>query len=100
MRSAFVLTISLVAWWSFLIQPAFAQNQCVIDVSLVNHNRYAYQTAEECARFFHSTPWGNWGVSSNVGSKRDADQFKGWRQACSQLKVEWNSCSVKSRYRS
>lgn len=84
----------------FLAPAAFAQPRCVISVNMVNHNRYAYQTAEECARFFHSTPWGNWGVNSNVGTRRDTDQFKGWRQSCAQTKVEWNSCSVESRYRS
>jgi hypothetical protein len=83
-----------------LAGAAFAQPRCVISVNLVNHNRYAYQTSEECGRFFHSTPWGNWGVNSNVGTRRDTDQFKGWRQSCAQTKVEWNSCSEQSRYRS
>jgi hypothetical protein len=79
--------------------PALAQSQCVINVKMVNHNRYAYETEEECS-ILHTRPWGNWGVSSNVGSKQDADQFKGWRQPCSGVKVEWNSCSTNSRYRS
>jgi hypothetical protein len=71
-----------------------AQNQCVISIAMVNHNRYAYETDEECSGPVHTVPWGNWGVNSNMGRVRDADQFKGWRQSCSEVKVEWNSCSV------
>lgn len=100
MKSWFVPALLLIAYVSCLIQPAFAQPRCTVSVQMVNHNRYAYETAEECSRLFHSVPWGNWGVSSNIGSKQDTDQFKGWRQPCSQLKVEWNSCSENSRYRS
>jgi hypothetical protein len=78
-------------------QSVFGQAQCTFTVSMVNHNRYAYDTAEECLACptppCHSTPTGVWGVSSNVGSKMDADQFKGWTKACSELKVDWNSCS-------
>jgi hypothetical protein len=68
-------------------------------VELVNHNRYAYQTAEECEAGFHTVPWGNWGVNSNVGRRTDTDQFKGWRQNCSETKVEWNSCSSRLLFR-
>ncbi len=82
-----------------LAPSVFAQPRCVLSVSMINHNRYAYQTAEECGPSLHSVPWGNWGVSSNVGSRRDSDQFKGWLQPCDRTKVEWNSCSVESRYR-
>ncbi len=80
-------------------QTSRAQPRCVIRLEPVNHNRYAYQTAEECDGFFHSAPWGNWGVNSNVGTRHDTDQFKGWHQPCTQTKVEWNSCSINSRYR-
>ena len=80
-------------------QTAQAQ-RCVIRVDLVNHNRYAYQTAEECEGFYHTAPWGNWGVNSNVGKRLNTDQFKGWRQNCAQTKVEWNSCSSRGSFRS
>ena len=79
---------------------AQAQPRCVIRVELVNHNRYAYHTAEECEGGFHTAPWGNWGVNSNVGRRTDTDQFKGWKQNCSETKVEWNSCSARLLYRS
>jgi hypothetical protein len=76
-----------------------AQPACVIDLSLVNHNRYVYDSTEECGWFFHTSPWGNWGVNSNVGTRLNTDQFQGWRQPCSQTKVEWNSCTNRSKYR-
>ncbi len=76
-----------------MVFESHAQNQCTVSVSMINHNRYAYETDEECSGI-HSVPWGNWGISSNVGSKQDADQFKGWRQPCSYTKVEWNSCAA------
>lgn len=72
--------------------PSSQSQVCSFSISMVNHNRYAYDTAEECS-CCHSIPYGNWGVSSNVGSKRDADQFKGWDRSCSETKVQWNSCS-------
>lgn len=86
--------MSLLLW----APPVFAQ-RCVIRIELANHNRYAYQTAEECDGLFHSAPWGNWGVNSNVGKRFDTDQFQGWHQPCTQTKVEWNSCSIRSNYR-
>lgn len=92
MKRALTFLILLPVFALCASQPVFGQAQCVFSVSMVNHNRYAYDTAEECI-FPHTVPWGNWGVSSNVGSKRDADQFKGWDKPCSELKVEWNSCS-------
>ena len=69
---------------AFAAADAYAQ-VCTISGYMVNHNRYAYDTAEECLNcpiFCHSVPFGNWGVSSNVGSKRDADQFQGWYPNC------------------
>lgn len=82
-----------------LLAPAARSQRCVIRIEPVNHNRYAYQTAEECEGVFHTAPWGNWGVNSNFGKRLDTDQFKGWRQPCTQTKVEWNSCSIRSSFR-
>ncbi len=83
-----------------LATSALGQSRCVLSLNLVNHNRYVYQSTEECGRFFHSVPWGNWGVNSNVGTRRDTNQFQGWRQPCTQTKVEWNSCTVRSLFQS
>jgi hypothetical protein len=41
-------------------------------------------------------PWGNWGVTSNVGWIRDGDQFMGWNRLDSHY--QWNSCTNSSRY--
>lgn len=93
-----ILVIFGTALFVPMLSEVYAQDVCTISIRMVNHNRYAYDTDEECTRgvgpFGHSVPFGNWGVSSNVGSKRDADQFKGWDKPCSEIKVEWNSCSV------
>jgi hypothetical protein len=91
-------SLLLAFWGSFIL--CLAQPRCVIRVEPVNHNRYAYHTSEECDGGFHTAPWGNWGVNSNVGRRTDTDQFKGWRQNCSNTKVEWNSCSTDLLYRS
>lgn len=42
------------------------------------------------AVFNHSVPFGNWGVSSNVGTRKDGHQFQGWDYGS---KIEWNSCT-------
>jgi hypothetical protein len=75
----------------------FGQATCSFIVSMGNHNRYAYDTAEECWPNAHSVPFGNWGVSSNVGQKENGYQFRGWHPTCNVgpgTFVEWNSCSV------
>jgi hypothetical protein len=91
--------LTALCWLCCAASTGFAQNRCLIRVDLINHNRYAYHTAEECEGFFHTAPWGNWGVNSNVGTRADTDQFKGWRQNCAQTKVEWNSCASRANFR-
>ncbi len=82
--------------FSICVTPSlFGQAVCSFSIGMVNHNRYAYDTAEECSGW-HSVPFGNWGVSSNVGSKIDGHQFQGWYPTCQvsgSTWVEWNSCS-------
>jgi len=85
--------------WTLSGGQIFAQGgQCSFTINMSNNNRYAYDTAEECWPNVHSVPFGNWGVSSNVGSKQDANQFEGWNPGCSystpRAQVQWNSCSV------
>ena len=74
-----------------LIPASLYAGQCVFQVRMVNHNRYVYKTEQECG-IFHSSPWGNWGVSSNVGVKEDRNQFRGWYPLDGHL--QWNSCST------
>ncbi len=80
-----------------LTLPAVAEaaNHCSVSLRLYNHNRFAYDTDEECPGGIHSVPFGNWGVSSNVGSKTNGHQFEGWHPHCSATSlVQWNSCAV------
>lgn len=79
-----------------LTAPTAEAQTCQVSVGLFNHNRFVYDTDEECSHFpWHSMPFGNWGVSSNVGGVRDADQFQGWEGGCAPgSKVQWNSCAV------
>lgn len=88
------LRIFWLVGWLFLVGPIVPElfaGECKLQLSIINHNRYAYETDEECD-WFHSATWGNWGVSSNVGSKQDGDQFQGWYPDWGRL--QWNSCSV------
>ena len=64
---------------------------CAVKFTMVNHNRYAYTTDEECSDGGHSTPWGNWGVNSNVGIPVDGHQFQGWWPEDGWK--QWNSCT-------
>jgi hypothetical protein len=86
------IILGLFFFW-LMLSEAHAQNTCSVSFVMINHNRYVYETDEECGPI-HSSPWGNWGVSSNVGDQQNTDQFKGWGGPCSNTKVEWNSCSV------
>ena len=45
----------------------------------------------------HSAPFGNWGVHSVFGGKRDEDQFAGWHQDDGHH--QWNSCTTHPDYR-
>ncbi len=83
----------------------FAQSNaetCVIAFKGQNRHRTVsgYLDAE-CAPVtfptqWHDPPWGNWGVSSNYGSKENADQFKGWKRKGRQR--QWNSCTIYAEY--
>jgi hypothetical protein len=99
MKSSSLRALSVFICALFLTAPTRAQGECVITINLANHHRFAYKTEEECQSGIHTVPWGNWGVSSNVGSKRNADQFKGWDGNCANVKVQWNSCSASDRFR-
>src|SRR5687768_14508607 len=60
----------------------------------------------ECPNLVHTTPFGNWGVTSNFGTKLDGHQFQGWchnsyvcdnaglcRTECRTGWYQWNSCT-------
>ena len=80
---------------------------CRLSVAGLNRNRAVMGPVHaECPLTLHSTPFGNWGVTSNFGQKIDGHQFNGWcqnTQACDNNGncavhcrdgwYEWNSCT-------
>ena len=79
-----------------VVRTSGGVGECIVDFKMVNHNRYVYDSDEECAiatlPIEHSVPWGNWGVSSNVGDKTNGDQFQGWYTSGGHK--QWNSCAA------
>ena len=64
---------------------------CRVNLSMLNSYRYVDgEVYKECG-FWHSPPFGNWGVDSNVGSRQDGDQFQGWKPSGGHH--QWNSCT-------
>lgn len=74
--------------------------RCETYVTFENRDRRVFGTdiAAECADDYpHSPPFGNWGVDSNYGSRRNGFQFPGWHRECTaglycNLR-QWNSCT-------
>ena len=88
-----------------LVSAQEQTNACILSYHGENQERIAGPNAilsTECGGF-HSAPFGNWGVTSNYGHKRDANQFSGWRGGIatfSRIRIyEWNTCTTKEKYR-
>lgn len=107
----FLPTLPLLVW--ALAAPALAQT-CRLSVAGLNRNRaVAGPVNAECPGTpVHSSPFGNWGVSSNFGPKRNGHQFDGWchdtrvcdnsgscKTVCADGWYEWNSCTGDPLYR-
>ena len=106
------LTLLLAALPFFLCDlPA---QVCRISASGLNRNRRVTGSINaECPpSFIHTSPFGNWGVTSNFGQKHDDHQFQGWchdtltcdnrgncRTECRDGWYEWNSCTDASEFR-
>ncbi|MGH9660216.1 MAG: hypothetical protein ACRD96_16825 [Bryobacteraceae bacterium] len=99
---------------TLLFAVALDAQICRLSVAGLNQNRRVLGpiTAECSSRILHTTPFGNWGVTSNFGTKRDGHQFDGWchdtricdnagncRVVCRDGWYEWNSCTEDSLYR-
>jgi len=92
--------------------PVAAQ-VCTLSVAGLNRERRVTgEIATECPAPLHSAPFGNWGVTSNFGPKRDGHQFQGWcrdsrvcdnngscRTECRDGWYEWNSCTTRAEFR-
>ncbi|MCS7024409.1 MAG: hypothetical protein NZV14_06375 [Bryobacteraceae bacterium] len=96
-----------------LLGPVLLQAQiCRLSVAGLNRNRrVAGPVSAECPAPLHTAPFGNWGVTSNFGPKRNGRQFDGWcrdmricdnagncRQACRDGWYEWNTCTTHPLY--
>lgn len=75
--------------------------RCYLGGHLYNRNRQIARDGvieAECPGFtIHTPPFGNWGVHSLFGGKRDGDQFRGWKPHRGQR--HWNSCTTHPDYR-
>jgi len=82
-------------------EQSYAQmaEYCQVKVVAQNRNRKVTGAVNvECTlgRLQHSAPFGNWGVSSPFGSRRDTDQFRGWEHLDGpSTKRQWNSCTTR-----
>lgn len=99
----------------FLCAVTAMAQVCELSVSGVNRNRRLIGGVNaECPapNPFHTAPFGNWGVTSNFGSKENGHQFQGWchntrvcdnngscHDNCADGWYEWNSCTDDPAFR-
>jgi hypothetical protein len=102
-------TMVAAAWMS---SPAEAQT-CAFSIGALNRARTVMGPVHsECPGSIHSAPFGNWGASSNFGSKRNGNQFDGWcrnrlvcdnsgkcKTECKDGWYEWNSCTDVAQFK-
>ncbi len=97
-----------------LLAVAADAQVCRLSVAGLNRERrVAGPVSAECPGRFviHTSPFGNWGVTSNYGPKLNGHQFQGWcrdtftcdndgncRVNCRDGWYEWNSCTTVARY--
>lgn len=89
---------------SFCVYNLVAQpsDSCLITYGGENRDRTigtnAYISAECPGDWPHTAPFGNWGVTSNYGHARDANQFAGWEEGTiagtTRPNWQWNSCTI------
>lgn len=91
--SALLRVVSISIFWVVMTTDLLAQTpRCVIWWGMINSDRHvAGEVNAECPPSIHSTGWGNWGVSSNVGQEHDGDQFQGY--CADDNHLQWNSCT-------
>ena len=104
---------TIVLLW-VLGRPELEAQVCRLSVAGLNRERRVVgPVSAECPSPLplHSSPFGNWGATSNFGEKRNGRQFEGWCQdrrvcdnagscgmACRDGWLEWNSCTTHSLY--
>jgi hypothetical protein len=96
----------------FCFASELSAQVCTLSVTGLNRYRQAGGfISAECGGDLHSAPFGNWGVTSSVGTKQDSHQFDGWcrdayvcdnsgncRTKCRDGWYEWNSCTSRSNF--
>jgi hypothetical protein len=96
----------------FVLPTDVLAQVCTLSVTGLNRSRIVYGDVNvECGRDIHSAPFGNWGVSSNVGKTQDGHQFDGWchnhyvcdnqgncQTSCRDGWYEWNSCTDSPKF--
>ncbi len=104
MRSRFPALVAAVATAVLLIlaTTSFLEargNRCYLGAHFYNKERKIGRGAyirEECSTMLpdiHSAPFGNWGVNSAWGSRKDGNQFRGWEPNRRYTQRHWNSCT-------
>ena len=78
-----------------------AAGQCYLGGHLYNRDREIAQGGViegECPPSWHGEPFGNWGVHSRFGPRRNGNQFAGWNQDEHPGQWHWNSCTTHEDY--
>lgn len=90
-----VLAIAFLSIFTPKNSSIIGRMYCEVYFYMENKERHCYGPVDtECGwpdPPWHSKPWGNWGVDSNVGRKIDDHQFQGWHPT--EKWLEWNSCT-------
>jgi hypothetical protein len=95
------------------VMPLLKAQVCSFSTAGLNRARTVMGPVHaECPGSIHSAPFGNWGVSSTWGAKRNGNQFDGWcrdkwvcdnsgrcKTECRDGWYEWNSCTDVAQYR-
>lgn len=94
MRRTFMVAVGVLVFLGAYAASAYAA-QCRVTVRLQNDTRRVPGPVNvECGtgtEYMHSAPYGNWGVDSSHGRKRDGYQFSGWYRDDDWY--QWNSCT-------
>jgi uncharacterized protein (TIGR03437 family) len=95
-----------------IVLPTSHAQVCRLSVAGLNQSRRVTGAIQaECSSPIHSTPFGNWGVTSNYGQKGNSHQFDGWchdqrvcdnagscKMVCQDGWFEWNTCTIDPLY--
>lgn len=94
-RCCIVVTVVAVTVLSLPFGAALvdaANNYCTWDMHFSNNQRRVPGSVNlECTGLHDDDGWGNWGINSNTGSRRNGFQFPGWYSKGGWK--QWQSCT-------